>query len=232
MTNSKPLPPGQIEYPSFDRFGLGLFAGRFPYDAETISIQIGGNVENPLIVKDELAALPVASQVSDFHCVTTWSVRNVKWAGIRFSDFYNQVVVPLAKPKEEHSFVVFKGQDDYACSMLLEDLMAEDVMLAHTLNGEKLGIDHGAPLRLVAPAHYGYKNVKHIHAIEFRQSSKGFRFPLPYPDLMNHPRARVAHEERARFLPLWLIRPLYKLLQPGARRKNMKRLQQFLNQKN
>lgn len=228
MSADKPLPPGQIEYPSFDRFGLGLFAGRFPYDAETVSIQIEGNVENPLIVKDELTALPLVNQVSDFHCVTTWSVRNIQWAGIRFSDFYNQVVLPLAKPKGEHSFVVFRGQDDYACSMLLEDLLAEDVLLAHTLNGKKLGIDHGAPLRLVAPAHYGYKNVKHIHTIEFRESGKGFRFPLPYPDLMNHPRARVAHEERARFLPLWIIRPLYKLLQPGARKKNAKKLQQFL----
>ena len=32
------------------------------------------------------APLPRAEQVSDFHCVTGWSVKNVHWAGVRFRD--------------------------------------------------------------------------------------------------------------------------------------------------
>ena len=35
---------------------------------------------------DELRALPRVEQVSTFHCVTGWSVENVRWAGVRFDD--------------------------------------------------------------------------------------------------------------------------------------------------
>ena len=231
MTKISDLPPGQIEYPSFDRFGLGLFAKRFPTETNKATISIRGNLETPITICNELYALPTIEQTSDFHCVTTWSVRNQHWSGFRFRDFYNLIVVPQCKPRNEHSFVVFRGQDNYAVSMQLKDLLQNDVLLATHLNAEKLTIKHGAPLRLVAPAHYGYKNPKHICAIEFWQDSSHYRFPFPYPNLMDHPRGRVAYEERAKFLPLWLVRPLYRLLQPGARRKHAKELKRHLKKK-
>lgn len=218
----KPLPPGQFEYASFERFGLGLFARRFPYRADSVSLDIAGDVEQPVSVAAEFAELPRHQQVSDFHCVTTWSCRDVRWSGVRFSDFYQQIVVPMARPEEGAGFVVFRGQDGYACSMQLEDLLAADVLLAEKVNGHELGIEHGAPLRLVAPAHYGYKNVKHIAAIEFWRDRRNYRFPFPYPDLMDHPRGRVASEERARYLPTWLTRLIYRALMPFARRKMRK----------
>jgi len=65
-------------------------------------------------------------------------------------------------------------------------------------------------VRLIAPAHYGYKSVKHLSRIEFRNEedgyrASGFRF-------MDHPRARVALEERGRGVPGWLLRRLYRPL--------------------
>jgi DMSO/TMAO reductase YedYZ molybdopterin-dependent catalytic subunit len=228
MTQPSDLPPGQTEYPSFDRFGLGLFARRFPTVTDRATLRIGGNIEHPLTISAELYQLPRIEQVSDFHCVTTWSVRNLTWSGFRFSDFYEQIVKPRCQPRAQHHFVVLRGQDQYAVSMQLDDLLQPDVLLADTLNGEPLGVDHGAPLRLVAPAHYGYKNAKHICAIEFWQDNRHYNFPFPYPGLMDHPRGRVACEERARILPLWLIRPLYRFLQTGARKKHAKALRRFL----
>jgi DMSO/TMAO reductase YedYZ molybdopterin-dependent catalytic subunit len=35
-----------------------------------------------------------------------------------------------------------------------------------------LTVAHGAPLRLVAPAHYGYKSAKHLSRIEFWRDGK------------------------------------------------------------
>lgn len=226
-TENKPLPPGQFLSPSFDRFGLGLFANRFPATPDVIEFTIGGDVAQSIAVGKELAALPRVEQVSDFHCVTTWSVQSVRWGGVRFADFYEQVVLPLAKPQHGAGFVVMRGQDGFRVSMQLADLMAADVLLADTLDGHALGIAHGAPLRLVAPAHYGYKNLKHIGAIEFWRERGSYRFPFPYPDLMDHPRGRVAFEERARFLPLWLIRPLYRALIPMTRWQSRKALEAY-----
>ena len=218
-TDQKPLPPGQFETVSFDRFGLGRFAWRFAKNLDTVTFRIAGDVAQPVQVKDQFAALPRVEQVSDFHCVTTWSVRAVHWRGVRFADFYRQVVLPQAKPQDGATVVVLRGQDGYRVSMLLDDLLADDVLLADTLDGQPLGLAHGAPLRLVAPAHYGYKHAKHIEAIEFWRDRRHYRFPLPYPNLMDHPRGRVAFEERARFLPMWIIRPLYRFLMPFARHK-------------
>ena len=50
--------------------------------------------------------------------------------------------------------------------MLLEDALADDVLLADRLDGAPLDAKHGAPVRLVAPAHYGFINVKHLCRIE------------------------------------------------------------------
>jgi len=98
--------------------------------------------------------------------------------------------------------------------MLLEDLLAPDVLLADRLNGQALSIDHGAPWRLIAPAHYAYKSVKHLSSIEFRDPAAGYR--VSGPSFMDHPRARVAYEERGRVLPGWLLRHLYRPLIPGT----------------
>ncbi len=230
MKNLPPLPPGQKEHPSFDRFGLGLFANRLAKIQSSINLSIGGNIEKTLTVTDHLQGLTRTEIVADFHCVTTWSVRNLVWSGYRFIDFYEQIVVPLCQPKPTHAFVVLKGQDGYQVSMQLQDLLQPDVLLADSVNGHPLGLDHGAPLRLVAPKHYGYKNAKHLAAIDFNTSAEGYNFPFPYPNFMDHPRGRVQYEERATLLPLWIIRPLYRLLQPGARKKHAKALAKHIRQ--
>jgi DMSO/TMAO reductase YedYZ molybdopterin-dependent catalytic subunit len=139
------------------------------------------------------------------------------WSGARFADFYHQVVVPLAAPAADATFVVLHGQDGARMSLPLEDLLATDVLLADRLNGQPLSIAHGAPLRLVAPAHYAYKSVKHIDRIELWRSSASYR-PVGFR-FMVHPRARVAHEERGQWVPGWVLRYLYRpLIRPTAAR--------------
>lgn len=165
----------------------------------------------------QLDALPRCEMRADFHCVTTWSTRGLCWNGVRFRDFYEQLVLPQAMPATGVAVVAFRGCDGYVSSLPLSDLLAADVLLADRLDGRPLGIEHGAPLRLVAPAHYGYKNVKHLVAIELLRDRSGYRFPWPYPSLMEHPRGRVACEERGRLLPSWLFRLLYRpLITPTA----------------
>ena len=210
MKPSSALPPGQHEINTFPRFGLTPFAKRFPENTGDAKILIGGDVKTSVQVGVELQRVPRVEQCSDFHCVTTWSRRGLQWGGIRFGDFYRQVVVPLAGPLADATFVVFKGQDGARTSLPLDDLLSSDVLLADTLDGQPLSIAHGAPLRLVAPAHYGYKSVKHVDRIDFWRSDANYRpFGLRF---MVHPRARVALEERGQWVPGWLLRYLYRPL--------------------
>jgi DMSO/TMAO reductase YedYZ molybdopterin-dependent catalytic subunit len=202
------LPPGQREVPAFHRFGLTQFANRFPKQTANGELRVIGKVAQALHIQNVLQGLPRVEQLSDFHCVTTWSFRPLRWEGVRFADFYAQILQPLAAPDPAAILVALRGQDGARTAMLLEDLLAPDVLLADRLNGSPLSIDHGAPLRLIAPAHYGYKSVKHLMQIEFRLPADGYR--VSGLRFMDHLRARVALEERGRFFPGWLLRYLYR----------------------
>lgn len=202
------LPPGQREIDTLPRFGLTKYARRFPSEPSEIGVDIGGDVVRPLRLCTEFSQLERVDQISDFHCVTTWTKRDLNWSGFQFSDFYKQLVLEQAQPDAETTVVVFRAQDGYRVSMQLEDLLQADVILADKLDGQPLPIAHGAPLRLIAPSHYGYKNAKHINKIEFWRDERHYR-PSGYA-FMDHQRARVAHEERGRIFPGWFLRRLYR----------------------
>lgn len=155
--------------------------------------------------------------VSDFHCVTTWTHRAVEWSGVRFADLHREIIEPLAMPGKASDFILLKAQDGYRTSLPLEDLLHEDVLLADRMNGQPLTVEHGAPLRLIAPAHYGYKSVKHLKSIGYWTDARMYRPPLL--KFMDHPRGRVALEERGRWFPGWLLRHVYRpLIGPTAAR--------------
>lgn len=216
MAGTERLPPGQYEIDEFPRFGLAQFARRFPNDARQFKLSVRGDVEQSITVEDELRDLPRVDQETDFHCVTTWTRRSLRWSGFRFADFYEQIVVPRARPQRDATFVILRGQDGFAPSLPLSDLLAPDVLLADSLDGKPLSIAHGAPLRLVAPDHYGYKNAKHLCGVEFWCDDREYRSASLR--FMDHPRARVAFEERGRSVPGWVLRYLYRpLVQPTIR---------------
>ncbi len=59
-----------------------------------------------------------------------------------------------------------RGLDGFVARLLLRKALDPSVMLADRLDGEPLNLKHGAPLRLVAPRHYEFKNIKHVKSIE------------------------------------------------------------------
>jgi DMSO/TMAO reductase YedYZ molybdopterin-dependent catalytic subunit len=213
----KALPPGQRERRDFPRFGIDKFATRFPKDAQTAVLQISGEVTTPLLLDNPLVGLPRVEQISDFHCVTTWSKRGLRWGGVRFSVFYEHVLLPRARPDLKATVFIVGAQDGARTTLLLEDLLAEDVLLADTLDGQPLTVEHGAPLRLVAPSQYGYKSMKHLARLSIHFDDAMFR-PSAFL-FMDHPRARVMLEERGRFFPGWFLRWLYRpLIGPTVRK--------------
>lgn len=202
----KILPPGQKESSIFPRFGLPQYANRFPKQTDHIAITIGGDIEEFVVTK-ELEKLTRRNQNSDFHCVTTWSKLNCNWSGYSFKDIYDNLIHP--RSSEKLNFVVLKAQDGFKTDLPLEDLLQSNVILADHLDGHPLTIEHGAPIRLVVPDHYGYKNVKHINRIEFYSKPQNLKRGIW--KFMDHPRARVAYEERARSGPAIFFRWLYKI---------------------
>jgi len=188
----------------FPRFGGAAFARR-PLKSRNIRLEISGPFEQPIVITAaELGTITRATQMADFHCAAGWSHRAPKWSGFRFRDVWEKLILPKMRSGSETTFVVLRGQDGYRTSLPLSDLLAPDVLIADQLNDQPLTVEHGAPIRLVAPAHYGYKSAKHLDRIELRADDAGYR-PL-MPRLLDHPRARVALEERGQFLPGWVLR--------------------------
>ena len=132
------------------------------FDPGTWRLGLGGLVEEPASLDyDQLRALPRTTQVSDFHCVTGWTVRNVHWAGVRLTDLLARVKpLPTAGGLE---FV--SAEQPYVDSLTLKQAQLRDVLLAYEMDGSPLPREHGAPVRLVIPEMYGYKNVKWVAEI-------------------------------------------------------------------
>jgi DMSO/TMAO reductase YedYZ molybdopterin-dependent catalytic subunit len=166
---------------------------------------VGPDGRRARIETADLDELPVHEQHSDFHCVTTWSQQGVHWSGVSFRTLYERLLAPHVDPDRTARFVRFRGVDGYADTLPLGDLLAGNVMLARGLDDGPLPVEHGSPVRLITPDHYGYKNVKHVARIELRRGAG-----VPWPLSLHHPRARVAHEERFRGLPGTFIARIYR----------------------
>jgi DMSO/TMAO reductase YedYZ molybdopterin-dependent catalytic subunit len=216
MKVSTILPPGQRAITAFPRFGLPTYLRRWPKIPSRPLLQLGGEVHAPCEIGfDELAALPRREQDSDLHCVATWSRCGLHWSGYRPRDVYERCFVSRAQPHPEVRSLVGKGLDGYWARLPLEDALAADVLLADRLADQELSIEHGAPLRVVAPAHDGYKSVKHLCALElWREVHAGAGGWLV------HPRGRVALEARSRGLPGWVFRWLYRTTLPATLRSD------------
>lgn len=138
-------------------------SGSMPeFDPASWRLDVGGLVEAPLSLSyDDLRAMPRAEQVSTFHCVTGWTVDSVHWAGVRLRDVFAWV-----KPRHEAGALEFVSAEvPYVDYLTLRQALLHDVMLAYEMDGTPLSRAHGAPLRLVIPEMYGYKNVKWLQRI-------------------------------------------------------------------
>jgi DMSO/TMAO reductase YedYZ molybdopterin-dependent catalytic subunit len=132
------------------------------FDPSTWRLAVDGLVDAPgSFGYEELRALPRSEQVSTFHCVTGWSVKNVRWAGVRLSTLLDAVHVRPAG--RVLSFV--SAERPYVDTLTIEQARLHDVLLAYEMDGRPLARVHGAPLRLVIPEMYGYKNVKWVERI-------------------------------------------------------------------
>ena len=139
-------------------------SGTMPlFDPSSWRLEIDGLVERPrALTYEELRALPKAEQVSTFHCVTGWTVANVHWAGVRF-----QHLLDLVQPLPQATAVRFvSAERPYEDSFTLAQLRLPDAMLAYEMDEAPLTRPHGAPVRVVLPEMYGYKNVKWVARME------------------------------------------------------------------
>jgi len=178
---SAALSPAELLVPLVPHSGWRIYtvSGSMPrFDAATWRLKVGGLVEHELNLDyAQLRALPRASQVSDFHCVTGWSVDNVRWSGVRIADIFAKARPTTAA----HGLQFVSAEEPYVDYLTMEQAQLHDVMLAYEMDGKPLRREHGAPVRLVIPEMYGYKNVKWVSQINLvPQAQPGYWENLGY----------------------------------------------------
>jgi len=167
-------------YNNFYEFGTDKSIWR---DAQKLevrpwTIKVSGMVEKPfeIGIDDLLAKVQLEERVYRHRCVETWSMI-VPWSG-----FPMRSLVELCKPTSGAKFVVMKTlskpavmreQRDplypwpYTEGLAIDEAMNDLTFIATGLYGKPIHKQNGAPLRLVAPWKYGFKNVKSIVSVEF-----------------------------------------------------------------
>jgi len=154
------LPPGQRLVHNFPVLDLGV-QPVVPLDQWELKVH--GKVEKPVTLDwQQFMALPQFADVSDFHCVTTWSQFDMQFAGVAFFTLAELVI-----PRPEVTHIFFKSYDGYSTNTTLDACMDDDVMIAHSWNGKPLTKEHGGPARVIIPKLYAWKGAKFVREIVF-----------------------------------------------------------------
>lgn len=154
------LPPGQKLTSGFPVLDLGVQPD-IPHAEWRLTID--GLVEKPAVLSwDQFNALPQVTDVSDFHCVTTWSKYDCEWSGVAFTTLFE-----LVAPTPGAKFVYFTSYDGYSTNVPLEHCLDDDVLVATKFGGEPVTREHGGPARIIIPKLYAWKGAKFVKSITF-----------------------------------------------------------------
>jgi DMSO/TMAO reductase YedYZ molybdopterin-dependent catalytic subunit len=154
------LPPGQREVKNWPVLDLGLQPN---VPTQAWRLDVDGLVGNPISWSwAEFASRATAEITSDIHCVTAWSRFDNHWTGLPA-----RALLDIVQPQPEARFVIQYSADGYDTNVPLADFAGDDVLLAHSWDGEPLTREHGGPVRLVLPRLYFWKSAKWLTRLEF-----------------------------------------------------------------
>ncbi len=190
-------------------------------------IKVGGLVKKPgkLHLEDILGGFDLEERIYRFRCVEAWSMV-VPWIGFPLSELLDRF-----EPDTGGKFVEFKTlyrrsemrgtrsftsiiDWPYREGLRMDEAMNPLTLMTVGLYGKTLPNQSGAPLRLIVPWKYGFKNIKSIVEINVtdRQPKTSWQELAPqeygfYANVnpeVSHPRWSQAYERR---LPSSLFNP-------------------------
>jgi sulfoxide reductase catalytic subunit YedY len=181
------------------------------------SVKVGGEceVKGSLTLEDLLKPHPLEERIYRFRCVEAWSMV-IPWVGFPLKD-----LLARFKPTSKAKYVAFTtvmrpeempGQRravldwPYVEGLRIDEAMHPLAFMAVGLYGQTLANQNGAPLRLVTPWKYGFKNIKSIVEINFVEKQPPSTWNISAPNEygfysnvnpnVDHPRWSQARERR------------------------------------
>jgi len=200
---------------STDKEGPVTLAKNFKTDPWTL--RIDGEVNKPATyqLEDFIKPYTLEERVYRLRCVEAWSMV-IPWVGISLAD-----VIKHVEPTSKAKFVEFTTLHDpeqmpgqkrdvldwpYVEGLRIDEAMHPLSILAVGLYGQVLPNQNGAPIRLVVPWKYGFKNIKSIVRIRLTEHQPKTTWALSGPGeygfyanvnpKVDHPRWSQARERR------------------------------------
>ena len=170
-----PAPGTRPEYTEVeDHYQVFIRTEPTMIDINTWSLPITGLVDNPLTLslddiqnnyeaRDQYVTLScISGRIATSLISTTW------WTGVSL-----QKILADAQVRDEARYLIITSGDGFYETVDL-DLIASDerIMLAYAWDGHPIPFDHGFPLRIWLPDHYGMKQPKWITGIEVTDEYK------------------------------------------------------------
>ncbi len=143
--------------------------------AEQWRLAITGLVEKPgtILSYEEITGMKSVETMRTLKCIGdpigTEQMSNAMWTGVPLRN-----ILKKAGVKDEPKMVVFRCADGYHTAIPIADAMREETLIAYKMNGDPLPLEHGFPVRLLNPGHYGTKNPKWIVNIELAETHVGY----------------------------------------------------------
>jgi len=171
-------------YNNFYEFGTSkaepaINSGRLVTDPWSVAVE--GECDEPgtVGIEDILKDHALEERIYRLRCVEGWSMV-IPWVGFPLSDFIKRF-----QPNSKAKFVEFETLYDkqqmpgqrrrvldwpYVEGLRMDEAMHPLTILAVGLYGEVLPNQNGAPVRLVVPWKYGFKSIKSIVKVRFRET--------------------------------------------------------------
>ena len=96
--------------------------------------------------------MPGIEYISDFNCVTKWSIRDAKFTGPSLRD-----IIMKSETSPEAEWVMFVCADGYDTPIPFNAAIDDKSILALKIDDKPLGVKHGFPARPFMPSLYGWK---------------------------------------------------------------------------
>lgn len=209
-------------YNNFYEFGTDKSdpsANAGAFQADPWSVEISGEVAKPGVynLEDILKPHALEERIYRLRCVEAWSMV-IPWIGFPLAD-----LIKRFEPTSKAKFVEFETIVDratmpgvrsrfstirwpYREGLRIDEAMNPLALLAVGLYGNYMPPQNGAPIRLVVPWKYGFKSIKSIVRINFRETmphttwndlqAREYGFYANVNPQVHHPRWRQDTERR------------------------------------
>ena len=200
---------------STDKEDVAELASKFRTRPWTISIE--GHVKQSKVYDIDalIKMFPLEERVYRFRCVEAWSMV-LPWVGFALGDFI-KICEPTSKAKYVKFTTIFSPEQmpgqktsvlqwPYEEGLRMDEAVHPLTLLTVGMYGEILPNQNGAPLRLVVPWKYGFKNIKSLVKISFveempvttwmKAGPREYGFYANVNPDVDHPRWSQAQERR------------------------------------